>query len=132
LAIETALGVKARGATLIDSAHMVYEPDHRIVLQHPGGQRLHEIIDFMIDLSGSYGDGERDVIEPGLWIVPSSGVTVMVALWMIYVDATEQLIAQVSRCRSSGEVSWSQVRSIAIPGSANTISRPVVSTCRLT
>jgi uncharacterized phosphosugar-binding protein len=94
LAIETALGVKARGATLIALTQLVYEQDPRIVLQHSSGKRLHEIADLTIDLGGSYGDGELDLLEPGLRVFPSSGITAMVAMWMIFADATERLTAQ--------------------------------------
>lgn len=94
LVIDTALGVKARGATLIALTQLVYEQDPRIVLQHPTGKRLHEIADLTIDIGGSYGDGELDLIEPGLRIVPSSGITAMVAMWMIFADASERLIDQ--------------------------------------
>ena len=52
----------------------------------------------MIDLGGSYGDGEldlegRDGNGTGVRIIPSSGITGMVAMWMIFAEAVEQLLA---------------------------------------
>lgn len=93
LVIDTALGVKARGAHVIALSQLIYEQDSRIVLQHASGMRLHEIADLTIDLGGSYGDGELDAVEPGMRIFPSSGITAMVAMWMVFADATERLNA---------------------------------------
>jgi uncharacterized phosphosugar-binding protein len=92
LAIDLALAAKERGATLIALTQLVYEQDPRIVLQHESRLRLHEIADLVIDLAGSYGDGEIDAIEPGLRILPSSGVTGMMAMWMIFAEAIELLL----------------------------------------
>jgi uncharacterized phosphosugar-binding protein len=115
LAIETALGVKARGATLIALTQLVYEQDPRIVLQHSSGKRLHEIADLTIDLGGSYGDGELDLLEPGLRVFPSSGITAMVAMWMIFADATERLTA-----RGLMPLIW---QSVLVPGATERNAR---------
>ena len=73
LAIDVALGAKARGATLIALTQLVFEQDSRIVLQHASGKRLHELADIVVDFGGSYGDGELDFMDTEVRIIPSSG-----------------------------------------------------------
>jgi uncharacterized phosphosugar-binding protein len=94
LAIDVAMAAKARGATLIALTQLVYERDPRIVLQHASRLRLHELADVVIDLAGSYGDGEIEAIEPDLRILPASGITGMMAMWMIFAEAIERLLGE--------------------------------------
>jgi uncharacterized phosphosugar-binding protein len=93
LVIDIAIAAKARGATLIALTQLVYEQDPRIILQHPTGRRLHELADLVIDLGGCYGDGEIDLPGDDVRIIPSSGITGMTAMWMIFAEAVEQLQA---------------------------------------
>jgi uncharacterized phosphosugar-binding protein len=94
LVIDTAIAAKARGAALIALTQLVYERDPRILLQHPTGQRLHELADVVVDLGGCYGDGELDLPGEDIRILPSSGITGMTAMWMIFAEAVEQLLAR--------------------------------------
>ncbi len=94
LAIDIALQAKERGAYLIALTQRVFEDDDRILLQHPQQLRLSSIADLVVDLGGSYGDGELDLRETGVRIIPSSGITGMVAMWMIFAEAVEMLASQ--------------------------------------
>jgi uncharacterized phosphosugar-binding protein len=93
LAIDIALAAKARGATLIALTQLVFEHDPRIVRQHATGGRLSELADIVIDLGGSYGDSELELLSPDLRVIPASGVTGMVAMWMIFAGAMDALLA---------------------------------------
>lgn len=94
LAIDIALQSKKRGAFLIALTQRVFEDDERIVLQHPYQLRLSSIADLVIDLGGSYGDGELDLLDTGVRIIPSSGITGMLAMWMIFAEAVDILTSQ--------------------------------------
>lgn len=94
LAIDIALQVKERGAYLIALTQRVFEDDERIVLQHPNQLRLSAIADLVIDLGGSYGDGELDFLDTGVRIIPSSGITGMLAMWMMFAEAVDSLTSQ--------------------------------------
>lgn len=89
LAIDIAVDVKERGATLIALTQRVFEDDPRILLQHPHRLRLSELADIVIDLGGSYGDGEFDLLDSGVRILPTSGITAMVAMWMMFAEAVD-------------------------------------------
>jgi len=87
LAIDTALGSKVRGATLIALTNVAFENDPRTIVEHPSGRRLHEIADIVVDLDGPVGDGMFAVGDPEIRVIPHSGVTGMVAMWMIFAEA---------------------------------------------
>jgi uncharacterized phosphosugar-binding protein len=94
LAIDTALGSKTRGATLIALTNVAFENDSRTIVEHPSGRRLHEIADIVVDLAGPVGDGMFAVGDPAIRVIPHSGVTGMVAMWMIFAEAMSVLRAQ--------------------------------------
>jgi len=48
------------------------------------------------------------LVEPGLRIIPSSGITAMVVMWMILADASERLV----NCRQM-PLFW---QSVLVPG----------------
>jgi uncharacterized phosphosugar-binding protein len=91
LAIDTALGSKARGATLIALTNVAFENDPRTIVEHPSGRRLHEIADIVVDLDGPIGDGMFAIGDPTIRVIPHSGVTGMVAMWMIFAEAMSVL-----------------------------------------
>jgi uncharacterized phosphosugar-binding protein len=93
LAIDTALGSKARGATLIALTNVAFENDPRTIVEHSSGRRLHEIADIVVDLDGPVGDGMFAVGDPATRVIPHSGVTGMVAMWMIFAEAMTVLQA---------------------------------------
>jgi uncharacterized phosphosugar-binding protein len=87
LAVETALRVKQRGATLIALTGVAFEHDPHTVLEHPSCRRLHEIADIVVDLDGPIGDGVFTAGHPEIAVIPHSGVTEMTAMWMIFAEA---------------------------------------------
>ena len=91
LAIDVALGVKARNATLIALTNVAFENDRRTVLEHPTRKRLHEIADIVVDLGGPIGDGVFTDPSTQIAILPHSGVTGMIAMWMIFSEAVTRL-----------------------------------------
>lgn len=92
--IEIAREARTRGATVIVLTQLNFERQPDLVLGHPRGQRLHELADLVIDLGGEIGDGELPFGDSGVQILPSSGVTGIVALWMIFGEAVARLTAQ--------------------------------------
>jgi len=110
LAIDLALAAKTRGATLIGLTQLVFERDPRIVLQHSTGLRLCELADIVIDLGGAYGDGELDFLSTGVQVIPSSGITGMAAMWMIFAEAIDVMLA-----RGVAPLMW---QSMLVPGAS--------------
>ena len=94
LAIDAALDAKARGAVLVALTNVAFENDPTTILEHPSRQRLHELADIVVDLAGPVGDGVFDDPETGTRVIPHSGVTGMVAMWMIFAEATAVLRAR--------------------------------------
>ena len=91
LAVETALKAKVRGATLVALTNVAFEQDPRAVLEHPTRGRLHELADVVVDLAGPVGDGVFEDPRSGIRVLPHSGVTGMVAMWMILAEAAAVL-----------------------------------------
>jgi uncharacterized phosphosugar-binding protein len=89
LAIDCALGAKARGAVLVALTNVAFELDARTVLEHPSRRRLHELADIVVDLAGPVGDGVFE--HSGMRVMPHSGVTGTVATWMIFSEAVAVL-----------------------------------------
>ena len=94
LAVDVALKVKQRGATLVALTNVAFELDPRTIVEHPSGRRLHEIADVVVDLAGPVGDGVFDHPDEAFRVVPHSGVTGMVAMWMIFAEAVGVLREQ--------------------------------------
>jgi uncharacterized phosphosugar-binding protein len=91
LAIDQALKARTRGATLVALTNVAFEQDSRAVLEHPSRGRLHELADIVVDLAGPVGDGVFDDPHTGIRVLPHSGVTGMVAMWMIFAEAAAVL-----------------------------------------
>jgi uncharacterized phosphosugar-binding protein len=92
--IDLADAVKARGARLIVITQLPFEQAPDVVPSHPSGRRLSELADVVIDLGGLPGDAELPFAADGLRLLPSSGVTGVLALWMVFAEATGRLTAQ--------------------------------------
>lgn len=90
--VETALAAKARGAGVIAMTQLEFELDRRLSPAHPSGRLLHECADVVIDLGGPYGDGEQ--VLAGVPFLPTSGLTSVMALWMVVAAATDALAAR--------------------------------------
>jgi uncharacterized phosphosugar-binding protein len=94
LAVESALQARARGAVLVALTNVAFETDADTVLEHPTRQRLHELADIVVDLAGPVGDGVFEDPSTGVRVIPHSGVTGMVAMWMIFAEAAAVLRAR--------------------------------------
>lgn len=91
--IDLALGARERGATVIALTSVAFENDPRVASEHPTGQSLHQAADVVVDLGSPYGDGEFELAGTGVQILPSTGATGVVALWMIFAEAVSLLEA---------------------------------------
>ncbi|HEV8633015.1 MAG TPA: hypothetical protein VG370_02070 [Chloroflexota bacterium] len=94
VAVEIASIARERGAHVVVLSQLAYERSPLIESKHPSGKRLHEIGDVVVDLAGSVGDGVMELLDTGVRIMPSSGVTGMVAMWMIFSEAVGLLCGQ--------------------------------------
>jgi uncharacterized phosphosugar-binding protein len=94
LAIDSALKAKARGAVLVALTNVAFENHPNTLLEHPSGRRLHELADIVVDLAGPIGDGVFEDPQSGTRIIPHSGVSGMVAMWMIFSEAVALLQAR--------------------------------------
>jgi uncharacterized phosphosugar-binding protein len=92
VAVETASVARERGARVVVLSQLVYETSPLIESWHPSGKRLHELGDVVVDLGGAVGDGVLELADTGVRTMPSSGVTGMVAMWMILSEAVARLI----------------------------------------
>jgi uncharacterized phosphosugar-binding protein len=93
-AVETASIARDRGAKVVVLTQLVYETSPLIESWHHSGKRLNELGDVVVDLGGSVGDGVMELHNTGVRTMPSSGVTAMVAMWMIFSEAVALLIDQ--------------------------------------
>ncbi|HEY3080468.1 MAG TPA: hypothetical protein VGM69_11250 [Chloroflexota bacterium] len=93
-AIEIASIARERGAHVVVLSQLEYERSPLIESKHPSRKRLHELGDVVVDLGGSVGDGVMELLDTGVLIMPSSGVTGMVAMWMIFSEAVALLCAE--------------------------------------
>jgi uncharacterized phosphosugar-binding protein len=91
--IEAAIVGRAAGATVVALIQLDHERDPSLRVQHPSGTRLNELADIVIDLGGRLGDGEIDLADTGIAILPSSGVTGVFALWLVFAEAVDRLLA---------------------------------------
>jgi uncharacterized phosphosugar-binding protein len=95
----TSIGVAAAAiAGAIGSGHRVWiaETSHGLhdeVTGRAGGKRLNEVADIEVDLGGRYGDTELDFTcgDRSFSVIPGSGIAAMLAMWMIFTEATELL-----------------------------------------
>ena len=91
--VDLAEEAHARGAVVIALTGVAFENDPRMVRGHANGRVLHEEADLTVDLASPFGDGEFTLAGTGVQILPSSGATGVVALWMIFAEAVSILVA---------------------------------------
>jgi uncharacterized phosphosugar-binding protein len=92
--VDLALSLRDRRATVIALTGVPYETDRRVPPEHPSGKLLHEVADITIDLGGPFGDGEFDLDEASIRVIPSSGATGVVAMWMVFAEAVGLLLSR--------------------------------------
>ncbi len=94
--VQSAIAARERGAAVVSLTQLSFERDPRMPSAHPSGLRLAEVADVVVDLGGPYGDGEFNLPDADghmVQAIPSSGVTGVVALWMILAEALDLLVA---------------------------------------
>ena len=94
--VEAAIVATQRGAFVVALTQLSFETDARVPSTHASGRVLSEVADLVVDLGGPFGDGEFVLSDPdgrAVQIIPSSGVTGVLALWMIMAEAVERLVA---------------------------------------
>jgi uncharacterized phosphosugar-binding protein len=93
ITVDLALISRERGAPSIALTQLPYEMDPRLVPEHSSGKRLSEVADIVIDLGGQYGDAELTFTSGNrsFAAIPGSGVTQVLAMWMIFARAIELL-----------------------------------------
>jgi uncharacterized phosphosugar-binding protein len=93
MTVDLALIAKQRGATTVALTQVGYETDPRLTPEHSSGNRLSEVADIVVDLGGRYGDTELDFTagDRSFSAIPGSGIAGMLAMWMIFAEATELL-----------------------------------------
>ena len=91
--VEMALGFQAAGASVVALTQGEFERHSDLPATHVSGRRLADVADVHIDIGGPYGDGEFEIEAGGrrARILPSSGVTSLLALWMLFAEAVERL-----------------------------------------
>jgi uncharacterized phosphosugar-binding protein len=93
MTVDFALIGKERGATTVALTQVDYEMDSRLTPEHASGKRLSEVAGIVVDLGGRYGDTELDFVAGNRTFaaIPGSGIAGMLAMWMIFAEATELL-----------------------------------------
>jgi uncharacterized phosphosugar-binding protein len=90
--VGLALDARRRGATVIALTSVDFELDPRLTAERPAEGLLHQAADVVIDLASPYGDGEFTLPGTDIAILPSTGATGVMALWMIFAEATAMLL----------------------------------------
>lgn len=90
--VDLAIDSRQRGAKVIALTSVGFETDPRLAAEHPSGRLLHELADVVVDLGSPYGDGEFELPGTGAQILPSTGATGVVAMWMIFAEAVSILV----------------------------------------
>ncbi len=85
------IALRARELKLATIAltQLPYELDPAVPAGHPSGKRLSEVADVTVDLGGDVGDGAVQLPNSEIRIAPSSGVTGLLAFWMIVAAACD-------------------------------------------
>jgi uncharacterized phosphosugar-binding protein len=91
--VDLALALRTARGTVIALTQLPFETDPRIPREHPSGRLLHEVADAVIDLGGPFGDGEFTLPASGVAILPTSGVTGILAMWMMFAEAVGLMLA---------------------------------------
>ncbi len=90
LAVETAICARDRGVKVIGLTSLEYSKHLHSV--YPGGKKLFEVCDIVIDNCSSIGDTLVHVDELGQGICPSSGIAASYIVWAIQARVVELLL----------------------------------------
>ena len=89
--VELAMACRAAGVKVIGFTSLIYTA--RVEPVHPSGRKLCDVVDVVIDNGAPYGDAAVDV--PGIEekMLPVSGVSSIVAGWMLWGRVMEKMAA---------------------------------------
>ena len=90
--VGIALRAREMAVATIALTQLPYEVDPAVPAGHPSGKRLSEVVDVTVDLGGDVGDGAVQLPNSGQRIAPSSGVTGLLAFWMIVAAACDSAL----------------------------------------
>ncbi len=89
--VGLALRCRDLGVHTIAITTVVFEQG--ITSVDPSGKTLHEVAELCIDQGGVLGDALLEFPELGVPIIPPSGVLCVTAVWMIFAETAERMIA---------------------------------------
>ena len=90
--VQVALAARAAGCLVVGLTCIAYERWPDVVVEHPGGGKLVDIADIVVDIGGTIGDGVIELDGLDTAVGPTSGVALAAAAWAILVDAAERLL----------------------------------------
>ncbi len=90
--VELALVCREIGAKVIGFTSLAYT--QRVESLHPSGLKLAEVSDVVIDLGVPYGDAAVAIEGYSIDLLPLSGVSAVMAGWMIWGRAMERMAAR--------------------------------------
>jgi uncharacterized phosphosugar-binding protein len=90
--VQVALAAREAGCVVVGLTCVAYERWPEVVVEHPGGGKLIDIADVVIDVGGVIGDGVIELEGLDTAVGPTSGVALAAAAWAILVDAAERLL----------------------------------------
>jgi uncharacterized phosphosugar-binding protein len=90
--VQVALAARETGCLVVALSCVAYERWPDVVVEHPGGYRLVDIADIVIDVGGAIGDGVVELAGLDTAVGPTSGVALAAAAWAVLVGATERLL----------------------------------------
>lgn len=90
--VELALACREMGVTVVGFTSFDYAK--QVVPIHPSGKRLLDVVDFAIDLGTPYGDAAVKLDGYERELLPVSGVSALLAGWMIFERVMETLAAR--------------------------------------
>ena len=90
--IELALQAKAMGVKVIGMTSVAHSSN--AICEHPGGKRLFEVADLVIDYRGPVGDAAVEVQGLDVKICPTSGLVAATVNWALTAQVVEKMMAR--------------------------------------
>lgn len=90
--VELALQARAHGLTVIALTSLAYSS--ALASEHPGGRRLFEVCDLVLDNHAPYGDAMLSVDGLDTAICPASGIGAACVLWAVTAGIAEEMLGR--------------------------------------
>ena len=90
--VELAIQARAHGLTVIALTSPAYSG--QLVSEHPGGKRLYEVADLVLDNHAPPGDGMLAVEGLDAALCPASGIGAACVLWGVSAGIVEEMLAR--------------------------------------